>query len=64
MEESARVLNAERDPVSFVVRAAADSAGRLIGIVERVRTGEKHRFEGEEALGRIIARLVAEESPR
>jgi hypothetical protein len=64
MEESARVLNAERDPVSFVVRAAADNAGRLTGIVERVRTGEKHRFEGEEALGRIIARLVAEESPR
>jgi hypothetical protein len=64
MDEPVRVVSAERDPVSFVVRAAADGAGRLTGIVERVRTGEKHRFEGEAAIGRIIARLVAEEGPR
>ena len=64
MEEPARVLSAERDPVSFVVRVAADGTGRLTGIVERVRTGEKHRFEGEVAIGRIIARLVAEEGCR
>jgi hypothetical protein len=54
----------DRDPVTFVVRVAPDEAGRLTGVVERVRTGEKHRFEGEAAIGRIIARIVASEGGR
>jgi hypothetical protein len=54
----------ERDPVTFVVRVAPDDTGRLTGIVERVRTGEKHRFEGEAAIGQIIARIVASEGGR
>jgi hypothetical protein len=54
----------ERAPLTFVVRVASDDAGRLSGVVERVRTGEKHRFDGDEAIGRIIARVVTEERRR
>jgi hypothetical protein len=44
---------------SFIVRLSVrDGAGRLSGIVERVRTGEKERFEGVEDIGRVIARMV------
>jgi hypothetical protein len=47
--------------VTFVVRAARGSDGRLIGVVERVRTGEKHRFQDPGAIGRLIERMVVEE---
>jgi hypothetical protein len=47
--------------VTFVVRAARGPDGRLAGVVERVRTGEKHRFEDPEAIGLLIARMVDEE---
>jgi hypothetical protein len=45
--------------VTFIVRASRDAGGRLHGIVERVKTGEKERFDGAEALARIIERMVA-----
>ena len=44
--------------VTFVVRVVRDTAGQLTGIVERVRTGEKARFETTEGVGRLIARMV------
>jgi hypothetical protein len=50
--------------VTFVVRAARGPDGRLAGIVERVRTGEKHRFEESGALGHLIERMVDEEEGR
>jgi hypothetical protein len=46
-------------PVIFVVRVVATPAGSLAGIVERVRTGERHRFEGTSELGRLIDSLAA-----
>lgn len=42
--------------MTFVVRVTVDEAGRMSGIVERVRTGEKERFEGVEAIGSLILR--------
>lgn len=48
--------------VTFVVRAARGSDGRLAGIVERVRTGEKHRFQDPSAIGHLIERMVDEEA--
>ncbi len=44
--------------MTFIVRVSADEAGRVSGIVERVRTGEKERFYGVEAIAPIIARMV------
>ncbi len=44
---------------TFVVRVVRDDAGQLAGIVERVRTGEKARFETTDGMGRLIARMVA-----
>ena len=32
------------------------------GVVERFRTGEKVRFQDEEAIGRIISRIVEAEA--
>jgi hypothetical protein len=47
-------------PRVFVVRAWRDAAGRLTGVVERVATGEKTRFQGGEALVGLIEGMVAE----
>jgi hypothetical protein len=47
--------------VTFVVRVGRGPDGRLAGIVERVRTGEKHRFQEAGAIGRLIERMVDDE---
>jgi hypothetical protein len=47
--------------MTFVVRLSRDDAGRLTGVVERVRTGEKARVDGVEAIGPAIARMVTVE---
>lgn len=47
--------------VTFVVRAVRDRNGRLVGVLERVRTGEKWRFEDPDAIGRRIERIVDED---
>lgn len=44
--------------MTFVVRLSRDEAGRVTGIVERVRTGEKARFEGVAAIATVIARMA------
>lgn len=46
--------------ITFVVRAARGPDGRLAGVIERVRTGEKHRFEDPGAIGRLIERMIDE----
>jgi hypothetical protein len=48
--------------VTFVVRATRGPDGRLVGVVERVRNGEKHRFEDPSAIGPLIERMVDEEA--
>jgi aryl-alcohol dehydrogenase-like predicted oxidoreductase len=50
--------------LTFIVRVTpADIAG-IAGTVERVRTGEKHRFRGLDSLGALIVRMVTQESGR
>ena len=45
-------------PRVFIVRAWRDAAGRVSGVVERVATGEKARFEEADALAGVIQRMV------
>jgi len=44
---------------TLIVCIRQDSAGRLSGVVERVRTGEKVRFHGLETLNRAVASLLS-----
>jgi hypothetical protein len=44
---------------TLIVRIRQDDAGRLSGVVERVRTGEKVRFYGLETLNRAVASLLS-----
>jgi hypothetical protein len=43
---------------TFVVRLSRVDGGRLAGVVERVRTGEKASFHELEAIGTVIGRLL------
>ena len=49
-------------PAAFVVRASRDASGRVTGVVERVATGEKARFQGVEAMGELIQQMLARRS--
>ena len=49
--------------VTFVVRAARQPDGDLAGVVERVRSDEKQRFDDAVAIGHLIERMLEEESP-
>ena len=44
---------------TLIVRIRQDDAGRLSGVVERVRTGEKVQFHGLETLSRAVASLLS-----
>jgi hypothetical protein len=44
---------------TLIVRIRQDDAGRLSGVVERARTGEKVRFHGLENLSRAVASLLS-----
>jgi len=48
-----------RADLTFIVRVSRDRVGRLRGIVERARTGEKWKFEDSPAIGRLVERMVA-----
>lgn len=48
--------------LTFILRLTTDGAGPVSGIVERVKTGEKHRFHGLDALAPLLAQLVAVET--
>jgi hypothetical protein len=52
-----------RRPQSFVVRVSRGGTGRLEGIVERPRTGEKVWFRGIEQIGPVIARMLRSDPP-
>jgi len=47
------------DYTTLIVRIRQDDAGRLSGVVERARTGEKVRFHGLETLSRVVASLLS-----
>lgn len=50
-------MEPSHSPLTFVVRVSGDPDA-LRGTVERVRTGEKQRFQGAEELGVIVARMA------
>ena len=45
--------------MTFIVRVSVHGADGVTGIVERAQTGQKTRFEGTEAIGQLIARMLA-----
>jgi hypothetical protein len=45
--------------MTFIVRVSVDEAGGVTGILERVQTRQKKRFQGLEAIGPLIAQMVA-----
>ena len=47
-----------RQRQTFIVRLTLSDGGGLSGVVERVRTGEKQRFDGVAALAELIARMA------
>ena len=47
------------DDTTLIVRIWQDDAGRLSGVVERARTGEKVQFHGLETLSRAVASLLS-----
>ena len=48
---------------SFVIRVVRDRRGRISGVIERVATGVKETFQGMEAIGAVIARMVRRDAP-
>lgn len=43
---------------TFIIRIWHDDSGRISGVVEWVRTGERIRFQGLAAISEVIARMV------
>jgi len=43
----------------FIVRLGRDDAGRVSGVIERVRTGEKVPVEGLASVGAVLATMLA-----
>ena len=48
-------------PLTFIVRVSTGKRA-LRGVVERVRSGEKQRFDGKAALAEVIAAMVERET--
>ena len=46
----------------FIVRLDRDVRGRISGVVERVRTGEKARVESLDGLGEVLIAMLAVEN--
>ena len=45
--------------MTFIVRVSVDEAGGVTGVLERVQTRQKKRFQGLEAIGPLIAQMIA-----
>ena len=56
------VTGHEVPQVVFIVRLARDPTGRVTGVVERVRTGEKERVAAMEEIGQVAAMLEREKA--
>jgi hypothetical protein len=55
-------MEAPRQPLTFIVRLSLGAGGVLSGVVERVRTGEKQRFDNVAALAELIAGMAEREA--
>jgi hypothetical protein len=50
------------DRAVFILRLERDALGRVTGVVERVRTGEKARVETLADVGPVLAAMLARET--
>ena len=57
-------MEAPCQPQTFVVRLTLGDGGVLSGVVERVRSGEKQRFDSAAALAELIAGMAERETTR
>ena len=55
-------MEAPRPPLTFIVRLTPGDGGVLSGVVERVRSGEKRRFDGVAALAEVITGMTERET--
>jgi hypothetical protein len=60
--EQDRAQGAASGPATFIVRLFPSEAGRVDGVVERPRTGEKRRVRSLEAVGRVIGQMLGRET--
>ncbi len=44
--------------MTFVVRVTCSELGKMTGVVERVKTGQKVRVEGLEAISQVIEQMI------
>jgi hypothetical protein len=51
-------MEARQSIVTFIVRVTESDGTGLGGTVQRVKTGERHRFRGTSELARILERAV------
>jgi hypothetical protein len=47
---------------SFIIRVVRDRHGSVSGVIERVATGAKEAFQGVDAIGPVIAGMLARET--
>jgi hypothetical protein len=57
-------MEAPRQPQTFIVRLTLGDRGAVSGVVERVRSGEKQRFDSVAALAELIAGMAEREATR
>ncbi len=51
-------MEAPRRTVTFIVRISRDTAGEVVGSVQRVRTGERRPFRRAESIGHVIVEMI------
>jgi hypothetical protein len=47
--------------MTIILRLSVDNLGRVTGIVERAKTGEKQQFHGIAAIGPLIERMLMDD---
>jgi hypothetical protein len=50
--------------MTFIVRLIRNESGALHGVIERASTGAKQAVDGCQAIGAVIADMVASETKR
>ena len=50
--------------MTFIVRLIRNDSGAIHGVIERASTGAKQAVDGSEAIGVVIADMVAAETKR
>ncbi len=62
--DNERPIDTTEAAITLIVRVRLGPAGRVSGIVERVKTGEKRSFRGTGRIGGLIAEMVRGETHR